>query len=84
MVTMTAHLTGLRTHSFLFNPSVLARLAIMSMLPNFGLTVLSFTLDSDPSLAAGGIALVLATMGAGTYLLYRGIEPKWRSSEFGE
>jgi len=84
MVTMTAYLTGLRTNSFLFDPGVLARFTVMSMLPDLGLTILSFTIDKDLGLAVGGILLVLVLLGATTYILLQGIESKWRSTEFGE
>ena len=84
MVTMTAYLTGLRTNSFLFDPGVLARFTILSMLPDLGLTILSFTLDRDAILAAVGILLVLAVLAGTTYMMLEGIEAKWRGSEFGE
>src|SRR5439155_874909 len=57
IVVMTAYLTGLRTNSFLFDPGVLARFSVMSMLPDFGLTILSFTIDRDLRLSAIGIGL---------------------------
>lgn len=84
MVSMTAYLTGLRTNSFLFDPWVLSRFTVLSMVPDFGLTILSFTIDRDLAFATAGIALVLAVLGAGTYFLLKGIEAKWRGSEFGE
>ena len=84
IVVMTAYLTGLRTSSFLFDPGVLARFSVMSMLPDFGLTILSFTIDRDLRLSAIGIGLVLAILGAITYILLKGIDAKWRGTEFGE
>ncbi len=84
IVVMTAYLTGLRTNSFLFDPGVLARFSVMSMLPDFGLTILSFTIDRDLRLSAIGIGLVLAILGAITYILLKGIDEKWRGTEFGE
>ncbi|HEY7589120.1 MAG TPA: hypothetical protein VIB49_10310, partial [Thermoplasmata archaeon] len=75
---------GLRTNSFLFDPGVLARFTVMSMLPDLGLTILSFTIDKDLGLAVAGILLVLILLGATTYILLQGIESKWRSTEFGE
>src|SRR5436309_1286541 len=84
IVVMTAYLTGLRTNSFLFDPGVLARFSVMSMLPDFGLTILSFTIDRDLRLSAIGIGLVLAILGAITYILLKGIDDKWRGTEFGE
>jgi hypothetical protein len=84
IVVMTAYLTGLRTNSFLFDPGVLARFTVMSMLPDFGLTVLSFTVDRDPTFAIAGIAIVLSILGATTYILLKGIDAKWRGTEFGE
>ena len=84
MVAMTAYLTGLRTNSFLFDPGVLARFTILSMLPDLGLTILSFTIDRDLGFAVAGISVVLAVLGAATYFLLQGIESKWRTHEFGE
>jgi len=84
IVVMTAYLTGLRTNSFLFDPGVLARFSVMSMLPDFGLTILSFTIDRDLRLSAIGIGLVLTILGAITYILLKGIDAKWRGTEFGE
>ena len=82
MVVMTAYLTGLRTNSFLFDPGVLARFTAMSMLPDVGITILSFTADRNLAFAATGIGLVLAVLGLTTYILYRGIGPKWGRAEF--
>ena len=84
MVTMTAYLTGLRTNSFLFDPGVLARFTILSMVPDLGLTILSFTIDRDLVFAVAGIGLMLAVLGVATYFLLQGIEAKWRGHEFGE
>jgi len=84
MVTMTAYLTGLRTNSFLFDPGVLARFTILSMLPDLCLTILSFTLDRQAVLAIMGILIVLAVLAGTTYMLLEGIEAKWRGSEFGD
>ncbi len=84
MVTMTAYLTGLRTNSFFFDPSVLGRFTILSMFPDLGLTILSFTIDLDPLFAVLGIALVLSVLAGATYFLLHRIEAKWRGHEFGE
>ncbi|HWM49830.1 MAG TPA: hypothetical protein VNO76_00600 [Thermoplasmata archaeon] len=84
IVVVTAYLTGLRTNSFLFDPGVLARFSVMSMLPDFGLTILSFTIDRDPTFAILGIALVLGILVATTYMLLKGIDAKWRGTEFGD
>lgn len=84
MVTMTAYLTGLRTNSFFFDPAVLGRFTVLSMFPDLGLTILSFTVDLDPVFAVLGIAFVLAVLGGATYFLFRRIEAKWRGHEFGE
>ncbi len=84
MVTMTAYLTGLRTNSFLFDPGVLARFTALSMLPDLGLTILSFTIDRDLAFSVAGIACVLAFLSGATYFFHQGIEAKWRGHEFGE
>ncbi len=84
MVVMTAYLTGLRTNSFLFDPGVLARFSVLAMLPDLGLTILSFTVDRDPVFTVAGISLVLAVLAAATLTLYRGIEGKWAPASFTE
>jgi len=83
-VVMTAYLTGLRTNSFLFDPGVLFAFSAMSMLPDVGLAVLSFTIDASPAFAIGGIALALGALALGTLILYQGIDRKWSRAAFGE
>ena len=63
---------------------MLARFSVMAMLPDFGLTILSFTIDRDPTFAILGIALVLGILAATTYMLLKGIDAKWRGTEFGD
>jgi len=82
MVVMTAYLTGLRTNSFLFDMGIMGRFAIMSFLPDVCLTILSFTIRSNPIFSAGSILLVLAILIGATVILYRGIEDKWRRTGF--
>src|SRR5437899_10303385 len=81
IVVMTAYLTGLRTNSFLFDPGVLARFRVMSMLPGFGLTILSFTIDRDLRLTAIRIGIVLTILGAVTSIMLKGIDTKGRGKE---
>jgi len=83
-VVMTAYLTGLRTNSFLFDPGVLFAFSAMSMLPDVGLAILSFTIDADLAFAVTGIALTLGALSLGTLILYRGIDRKWARAAFGE
>ncbi len=84
MVVMTAYLTGLRTNSFLFDPAVLAQFSVLAMLPDLGITILSFTVDRDPVFTVAGIATVLAVLAVSTLILFRGIDGKWRGHEFTE
>ncbi len=82
IVTMTAYLTGLKTNSFLFDTSVLARFSVMSFLPDVCLTILSFSLLANWMFAVIGIALVLGVLAVTTLILYRGIEGKWGGTSF--
>ncbi len=82
IVTMTAYLTGLKTNSFLFDTSILARFSVMSFLPDVCLTILSFSLLANWVFAVIGIALVLAVLSMTTLILFRGIEAKWNSASF--
>jgi len=82
MVVATAYLTGLNPNSFLFNPEILVKFAIVSVLPDLCLTILSFSVGSRDITAILGIALVLGVLAACTWLFYRGIEEKWSRTSF--
>ncbi|MFA5313291.1 MAG: hypothetical protein WC375_08280 [Methanomassiliicoccales archaeon] len=82
MVTATAYLTGLRTSSFLFDPSVLGKFMVLAMVPDISITILSFSVDSSPTVAIAGIFLAVALLGAATKLFYDGIEKKWAREVF--
>jgi len=82
MVVLTAYLTGLKTNTFLFDTSVLMKFSVMSFLPDVCLTILSFSLLSNWVFSVIGIVLVLSSMGATTWILYRGIESKWSKTPF--
>jgi hypothetical protein len=82
MVVMTAYLTGLKTNSFLFDTGVLAKFSILSFFPDLCLTILSFSLLANWTIALAGILLVLISMGIVTRLLYNGIEGKWGRASF--
>jgi hypothetical protein len=86
MVVMVAYLTGLRTNSFLFNPGVLIKFSVMSILPDLGLTILSFTLRAPGQVifSITGIVLVCAILIGTTWILYNGIDKKWVRTEFGD
>lgn len=84
MVVMTAYLTGLRTNTFLFDANVLLRFSILSMLPDVGLVILSFTIDKDIVFASFAILLVCSALIGATIILYLGIDGKWRRSEFAD
>jgi len=82
MVVVMANLTGLKTNTFLFDTSILAKFSVMSFLPDVCLTILSFSLLSDWTFAAIGLSLVLGIMLFATWFLYRGIEKKWSRMPF--
>jgi hypothetical protein len=82
MVAVMAYLTGLKTNTFLFDTSILAKFSVMAFLPDVCLTVLSFSLSSDWTAAVAGIALVLTSMLIATLILLRGIERKWAKESF--
>ena len=82
MAALTAYLTGLKTNTFLFDTSVLAKFSIMSFLPDVCLTILSFSIRSDWITALTGILIVLSSMLFTTLILYRGIETKWSKFSF--
>lgn len=81
MVIATAYLTGLRPNSSLFDPSVLSKFMVISILPNLGLTIMSFSLGLADFTAAGIVA-VLAMLLFAALLFYRGIDAKWSGTGF--
>ncbi len=82
MVVATAYLTGITPSSFLFNPEILVKFSVISLLPDLCLTILSFSVPSSPVFAASGILLVCAVLCICAYFFYRGIEVKWADEEF--
>lgn len=82
MVVATAYLTGLSPNSFLFSPGVLLKFAVVSILPDLCLTILSFSVGSSDLTSVIGIGLVLGVLSLSTYLFYRGIEEKWSGTTF--
>jgi hypothetical protein len=79
MVIATAYLTGISPQSFLFNPQILTKFTVVSILPDLCLTILSFSLDSTPVLAGAGIGIVCLVLLICTVFFHRGIERKWES-----
>lgn len=82
MVIATAYLAGLSPNSMLFNPSVMTRFSVVSILPDLGITVLSFSIDGQPLFAALGIGLVCFALLTTTLLFARGLERKWLRAGF--
>lgn len=82
MVVMTAYLTGLRTNTFLFDATVLAKFSVMSMLPDVCLVILSFTIDKNFLFSMIGILSISIVLIFTTYILYRGIGEKWKDADF--
>ncbi len=81
MVVATAYLTGLRPNSSLFDPAVLSKFIVISILPSLGLTLMSFSVGRT-ELAAVAIAGVLVLLLAAAMLLYRRIDAKWSGRGF--
>ena len=82
MVMATAYLTGLRTSSFLFDPSVMSRFALVAMVPDIVITILSFSVDTSPGFAVAGIGLSLTLLLIATKFFYDRIERKWAGENF--
>jgi MFS family permease len=82
MVVATAYLTGLSPNSVLFSPSVMTRFMVISLLPDLCITILSFSLDTQPVVALAGIGLVCFTLLTTTLLFIRGLARKWDHAGF--
>jgi hypothetical protein len=82
MVVSMAYLTGLHPNSFLFNPDVLFKFTLVSLLPDICLSILSFSVDRDPVITTVAIILVLGCLTACTYYLYKRLDRKWSDTGF--
>ncbi len=78
----TAYLTGLRTNSYLFDPKILAKFALMNVPPLCALVLLSFNYVSDAAFFGPVIIGLCFLLLGGSYLLYRGIDRKWGKESF--
>ncbi len=81
-VISTAYLTGLSPNSVLFSPGILSRFAVISILPDLCITILSFSLDASPLVSAAGIALVCFALLTTTLIFYRALDKKWCKTGF--
>lgn len=82
MILATAYLTGLNANSFFFNPTVLTKFTVISLLPDLLLTVLSFSLQSGAWWSFTGILVVCGVLLLISLYFYRGIDRKWGRSSF--
>jgi hypothetical protein len=82
MVLATAYLTGLSTNSFLFDPNIMLKFTAIALIPDFGITILSLSIDSTPLISAGGIGVVLVFVAAFSWYFYRGLDRKWAKQAF--
>lgn len=82
MVSATAYLTGLTPSSFLFNPEILVKFGIITILPDLCLTILSFTLNTSPLGSVIGIGLACTVLLISALLFLRGIDSKWATTTF--
>jgi hypothetical protein len=60
----------------------MTRFMAISILPDLGITILSFSLSSDPLIAASGIALVCFALLASTWFFYRALDGKFSKAGF--
>ena len=78
----TAYLTGLRTNSYLFDPRVLGKFALMSIPPLCALVLLSFSYSNDTWLVGPIIAGLSLIMLVTALFLYARIERRWGRESF--
>ena len=82
MVLATAYLTGLSPNSFLFDPGIMMKFTALALVPNFGITILSLTIDTTPLISAVGISIVLVFVLGFAIFFYRRLDKKWSQSAF--
>jgi hypothetical protein len=82
MVLATAYLTGLSTNSFLFDPNIMMKFTALALIPDFGITILSLSIDSTPLISAAGIGIVLVFVSVFTWYFYKRLDRKWAREAF--
>ncbi len=82
MVLATAYLTGLSTNSFLFDPNIMMKFTAMALIPDFGITMLSLSIDTTPLISAVGIGIVLVIVSVFAWYFYKGLDRKWARQAF--
>jgi hypothetical protein len=82
MVLATAYLTGLNPNSFLFDPGIMVKFTVLAIVPNFGITILSLTIDTTPIISAVGIGVVLLFVLGFALFFYRRLDRKWSQTAF--
>ncbi len=78
----TAYLTGLRTNSYLFDPRVLSKFALMCIPPLCALVILSFQYPGDPVVIGAVIAALCLLLLAGSAVFFRRIDRRWGRESF--
>ncbi len=82
VVIATAYLTGLRTNTYLFDATILAKFSAMTVLPLVAVTILSLMMTSlffIATLLIVGVSIALAFL---TLLLHRRIDRRWGREDF--
>ncbi len=79
MVMGVAYLTGLRPNTYLFNPKIVAKFCVISVLPQMPLTIFSLIPGIASMLFIVFICILLLLS---SYWFYKGIEEKWGKETF--
>jgi hypothetical protein len=79
MVVGVAYLTGLRPNTSLFNPKIVAKFGIISLLPQVPLVILSLM---PGIISLFFILFICALLLVSCYWFYKGIEEKWGKESF--
>jgi len=83
VVAVTAHLTGLRTNTMLFDPKVNARFAGSVIPPLILLVILSFWIRKASLLTMVLLAVISILLMVAAWAIMRMVGPKWRAEPFG-
>lgn len=82
VVIATAYLTGLRTNTYLFDATVLARFSGMVLPPLIAIIIASLALTDNFLLSTVFIMLICGILILGILLLYRKIDERWEKEGF--
>jgi hypothetical protein len=82
LITLIVYLTGNRTYSMLFDPEVIVKFGVATILPEVALLIITMVGYRDPLLFAWSIGIFTSVLLLNAVLYYSGAKKRWLEEEF--